>query len=245
MELSRGAWARADEATGGGGSGSSSPESSPSQLRPKRHQHIARIGSSSDCSDADAIPVARGAAAVASSSDDDSSSPPLSTTSSMVLTPASAAAVADAAEHECGGRPLQQQHREAQEAAALEDAPFEELCQGGWAWTARNWPIKLLRIFLTPIKLFYLFFVARSLPTNHLMVRSRARRGRRVFESCCLARITLRAPHTAHTPGARAPCSHTVCLACPVPPCTRACHLPPPCRKRHTRATRHSSRSAR
>jgi hypothetical protein len=49
-------------------------------------------------------------------------------------------------------------------------APFEALCNGGGALTARNWATKLQRYSLMPSKQLYLPFMFSGLPTNYLMV---------------------------------------------------------------------------
>jgi methyltransferase (TIGR00027 family) len=52
-------------------------------------------------------------------------------------------------------------------------APFEALCNGGGALTARNWATKLQRYSLMPSKQLYLPFMFSGLPTNYLMLTYR------------------------------------------------------------------------
>lgn len=63
------------------------------------------------------------------------------------------------------------------DAGELSEASFEELCNDGSAWTWANWTIKLYRWTVLWIKQLYLFFLAFSVPTNHLMVSEAGREG--------------------------------------------------------------------
>jgi hypothetical protein len=66
---------------------------------------------------------------------------------------------------------------------AVGSAPFDALCNGGWAIGRDNVVGKLLRLLFTPVKELYLPAMTWGLPTNHLMV-SRSGEERLGAERC-------------------------------------------------------------
>jgi hypothetical protein len=83
---------------------------------------------------------------------------------SAVQDAAAAAAAGTQQQHSglCGAHPSLE--------AELAGASFEQLCNDGSDWTWANWRVKLYRWTLLFIKEVYLFWLAASVPTNHLMV---------------------------------------------------------------------------
>jgi hypothetical protein len=57
----------------------------------------------------------------------------------------------------------------------LAGSSFEQLCNDGAQWSWANWRVKLYRWTLLLLKEIYLFWLAASVPTNHLMVSNKQR----------------------------------------------------------------------